>query len=70
MRAPDKHSDQGSTAAIRTGPAKTNEKFHKGNCHDTTPGEMIFNLMKWEKLNKIKINPSVEIQAVLLAYVF
>lgn len=42
----------------------------KGNCHDNAPGETIFNLMKREKLNRIKISSLAEMQAVLRDYVY
>ena len=42
----------------------------KGNCHDNAPGETIFNLMKREKLNRIKISSLAEMREVLHDYVY
>ena len=42
----------------------------KGNCHDKAMRETIFNLMKWEKLNCIKISSLAEIREILHDYVY
>lgn len=41
----------------------------KGNCHDNAPGETIFNLMKREKLNRLKIGSLEEMKEVLKEYI-
>lgn len=42
----------------------------KGNCHDNAPGETIFNLMKREKLNRLKIGSLEEMEKVLQEYIY
>lgn len=42
----------------------------KGNCHDNAPGETIFNLMKREKLNRLKIGSLKEMDKVLQEYIY
>ena len=42
----------------------------KGNCHDNAPGETIFNLMKREKLNRVKLHSLEEVQQELKDYIY
>ncbi len=42
----------------------------KGNCHDNAPGETIINLMKREKLNRLKIGSLEEMEKVLQEYIY
>lgn len=48
----------------------TQSMSRKGNCHDNAPGETIFNLMKREKLNRLKISSLEEMKDVLKEYVY
>jgi putative transposase len=48
----------------------TQSMSRKGNCHDNAPGETIFNLMKREKLNRLKIKSLEEIKQILTDYVY
>ena len=70
------HSDQGFQYRHSGYQAKLRQMkikqsmSRKGNCHDNAPGETIFNLMKREKLNRIKISSLAEMQAVLRDYVY
>ncbi|QNQ81611.1 IS3 family transposase [Lactobacillus sp. PV012] len=47
----------------------TQSMSRKGNCHDNAPGETIFNLMKRECLNRLKIGSLEEMKQVLSKYV-
>ncbi|MBO1168681.1 IS3 family transposase, partial [Lactobacillus delbrueckii subsp. lactis] len=42
----------------------------KGNCHDNAPGETIFNLMKRERLNRVKLHSLEEVQQELEDYIY
>ena len=42
----------------------------KGNCHDNAVGETIFNLIKREKLNRLKIDSLEEMEKVLQEYIY
>lgn len=47
----------------------TQSMSRKGNCHDNAPGETIFNLMKRECLNRLKIGSLEEAKQILSNYV-
>lgn len=42
----------------------------KGNCPDNVPGETIFNLMKREKLNRLKIGSLEKMKEILKDYIY
>ena len=42
----------------------------KGNCHDNAPGETIFNLMKRERLNRVRLHSLEEVQQKLTNYIY
>ena len=42
----------------------------KGNCHDNAPSETIFNLMKRERLNRVKLHSLEEVQQELEDYIY
>ncbi|MCD5601300.1 IS3 family transposase, partial [Lactobacillus delbrueckii subsp. lactis] len=42
----------------------------KGNCHDNAQGETIFNLMKRERLNRVKLHSLEEVQQELEDYIY
>lgn len=44
--------------------------LRKGNCHDNAPGETIFNLMKRERLNRVKLHSLEEVQQELEDYIY
>ena len=48
----------------------TQSMSRKGNCHDNAPAETIFNLIKRERLNRLKISSLEELQAVLEDYIY
>ena len=48
----------------------TQSMSRKGNCHDNAPGETIFNLMKRECLNRLKIGSLEEMRQVLNDYIY
>ncbi|MBD5835048.1 IS3 family transposase [Lactobacillus delbrueckii] len=62
------HSDQGfqyQNSLYQARPEKMEliqSMSRKGNCHDNAPGETIFNLMKREKLNRVKLNSLEEVR--------
>jgi putative transposase len=70
------HSDQGfqyQTPGYQTRLKQmhiTQSMSRKGNCHDNAPGETIFNLMKREKLNRLKIKSLEEMKQILTDYVY
>ena len=70
------HSDQGSQYQSPTYQARLKEMelvqsmSRKGNCHDNTPGETIFNLMKRERLNRVKLHSLEEVQQELEDYIY
>ena len=70
------HSDQGSQYQSPTYQARLEEMelvqsmSRKGNCHDNAPGETIFNLMKRERLNRVKLHSLEEVQQELEDYIY
>ena len=42
----------------------------KGNCHDKASGETIFNLIKFERLNREKISSLEEMKEILQDHVY
>lgn len=70
------HSDQGSQYQSPTYQARLKEielvqsMSRKGNCHDNAPGETIFNLMKRERLNRVKLHSLEEVQQELEDYIY
>lgn len=70
------HSDQGFQYQTPGYQARlkqmniTQSMSRKGNCHDNAPGETIFNLLKREKLNRIKIKDLNQMKEVLKEYVY
>lgn len=74
--APILHSDQGfqyQNPGYQARLKKMNiiqSMSRKGNCHDNAPGETIFNLMKREKLNRLKIGSLEEMKEILKDYIY
>ncbi|MFB6049126.1 IS3 family transposase [Lactobacillus delbrueckii subsp. lactis] len=70
------HSDQGSQYQSPSYQARLKEMelvqsmSRKGNCHDNAPGETIFNLMKRERLNRVKLHSLEEVQQELEDYIY
>lgn len=70
------HSDQGFQYQTPGYQARLKEMHitqsmsRKGNCHDNAPGETIFNLMKREKLNRLKIHSLTQMKQVLRRYIY
>ncbi|WP_157660273.1 IS3 family transposase [Lactobacillus delbrueckii] len=70
------HSDEGSQYQSPTYQARLKEMelvqsmSRKGNCHDNAPGETIFNLMKRERLNRVKLHSLEEVQQELEDYIY
>lgn len=70
------HSDQGSQYQSPTYQARLKEMelvqsmSRKGSCHDNAPGETIFNLIKRERLNRVKLHSLEEVQQELEDYIY
>ncbi|MFR0593056.1 IS3 family transposase [Limosilactobacillus mucosae] len=70
------HSDQGSQYQSPTYQARLEEMelvqsmSRKGDCHDNAPGETIFNLMKRERLNRVRLHSLEEVQQELKDYIY
>lgn len=70
------HSDQGIQYQSKAYQARLEDMglvqsmSRKGNCYDNAPGETIFNLMKREKLNRVKLHSLEEAQQALRNYIY